>query len=304
MNSINDKVEVCFVILHYKTLNDTFACVNSIKKNNLRYRIVIVDNHSNDKSYMVLKKKYEKNENIYILQIYTNVGFAAGNNIGYKFAKEQLEANYIIIMNNDTQIISRNLENVLNKDFKQGYAVIGPDILNLKNVHQNPMGESEISITEAKIKKIKYKLLLLVNRMNLYDSLVRAKKGLSYIARNVFVLSSPKKRKIVNENLVGTLVNNKLHGACVIYTPIFINREDYAFVPGTFFYLEEDLLLAYCKNRNYKTFYEKKIKIRHTEDSATNENFFDKKGKRNFLFTNLIGSLEVYIEFIKNKEGR
>lgn len=47
----------CFIILHYKNLQDTLECVNSIKKNILEksYKIIIVDNGSLDGTTEKLK---------------------------------------------------------------------------------------------------------------------------------------------------------------------------------------------------------------------------------------------------------
>ncbi len=91
---------VFIVVLNYKNLTDTIACLASLRKltyNN--YRIVVVDNDSQDGSYEYLK---EHETDCCILQSSENRGYAAGNNIGIRYALEQ-GADYVCILNNDVE---------------------------------------------------------------------------------------------------------------------------------------------------------------------------------------------------------
>ena len=74
---------VCYCILHYKNFEVTIECVNNILKNNNteNFRIVVVDNGSNNNTGERLKALYEKNEKIHIIINESNLGFARGNNI-------------------------------------------------------------------------------------------------------------------------------------------------------------------------------------------------------------------------------
>ena len=38
----------CFIVLHYKNINETIKCISSIQVNFTEYRVVIIDNASND----------------------------------------------------------------------------------------------------------------------------------------------------------------------------------------------------------------------------------------------------------------
>lgn len=101
--------KIIFVILHYLTYEDTIECVESIT-NNINYKnyeIIIVDNASKNGSYEAIEDKFRYSEKIYIIKSNKNLGFAKGNNIGYKFAKNNLNADFIITINNDTIITER-----------------------------------------------------------------------------------------------------------------------------------------------------------------------------------------------------
>ncbi len=56
-----------FSILHYKAINDTIECIEYIKNNK-------------------------------------NIGFAAANNLGYKYAKDVLKSDFIAVINNDAVV--------------------------------------------------------------------------------------------------------------------------------------------------------------------------------------------------------
>ena len=75
---------LAFVILHYKNINDTVECLESIKKinNQEQIKIIIVDNNTlNEEEHELLK---EYTEDIILLK--DNLGFAKANNEGAKYA--------------------------------------------------------------------------------------------------------------------------------------------------------------------------------------------------------------------------
>ena len=47
----------CFIVLHYKNINETIKCISSIQVNFTEYRVVIIDNASNDGTADKLKKE-------------------------------------------------------------------------------------------------------------------------------------------------------------------------------------------------------------------------------------------------------
>lgn len=128
---------VAIIILNWNGWKDTIECLESLYEIDYpRYCVIIVDNHSKDKSIIKIKKyckkrgikvfEYTKSEieqnnilynNNNLLRIFDqsliliknerNYGFAEGNNIGIRFALKFLNPEYILLLNNDT-IVDKN----------------------------------------------------------------------------------------------------------------------------------------------------------------------------------------------------
>ena len=81
------KKKIVYLILHYLTYDETIKCVDSIKSYNKNndYEIVIVDNGSNNRTGERLLNDYKKEKNVHIIISKENLGFARGNNLGFKY---------------------------------------------------------------------------------------------------------------------------------------------------------------------------------------------------------------------------
>lgn len=103
---------VYIILLNYNGAQDTINCIKSIRLNepNLSYKIIVVDNLSTDDSVDKLKNI----DNIILIEAKENGGFAKGNNLGIKYAMEQ-GANYILLLNNDTEIEKNSISILLKK---------------------------------------------------------------------------------------------------------------------------------------------------------------------------------------------
>ena len=101
------KSKICFLILNYITYDETVKCVESIFNNidTKNFDIVIVDNCSPDKSGEKLVNRYINNSNIHVLLNKDNIGFLAGNNVGYIYARNKLNSEFIVMLNSDTFLI-------------------------------------------------------------------------------------------------------------------------------------------------------------------------------------------------------
>ena len=99
-----------FVILHYCSINETINCIESIqsKIDNDNYYIVIVDNGSPNNTGKELEQQYANNRHCVVLLNKDNLGFARGNNVGFRYAKFILNCNYICMLKSDTKLISDN----------------------------------------------------------------------------------------------------------------------------------------------------------------------------------------------------
>ena len=94
------------IILNYNNFADSRECIESLNKillpQNYSNRIILVDNNSSDGSGRKLKNLF--GDSIIYIESDDNGGYAAGNNIGIKYAKEA-GAEYICVLNNDTVIL-------------------------------------------------------------------------------------------------------------------------------------------------------------------------------------------------------
>lgn len=92
---------VYILVLNYCSLVDTLECINSIREISYpNYRLLVIDNASPDGDGQMLKEKLPQKE---MLQQLKNLGYAGGNNVGFKLALED-GADYIFVVNPDVRL--------------------------------------------------------------------------------------------------------------------------------------------------------------------------------------------------------
>jgi GT2 family glycosyltransferase len=103
-------MKVSIIILNWNRKKDTVECLESIS--NLRFsdcelEIIVVDNHSKDGSQKAVEKAFKELEkngfSCKQIENKENLGFAAGNNVGMRYALDN-GADYLLILNNDTEV--------------------------------------------------------------------------------------------------------------------------------------------------------------------------------------------------------
>lgn len=269
-------MKVAFVILHYWTIDVTIRCVESIQKvlSYDTYEIVIVDNGSGNNTGEELKKRYENESNIKVICLKENVGFSAGNNVGYCYAKEKLEADYIFVINNDTEMIQSDfVQKAIRCYEEEHYYVLGPDIINLEGIHQSPQRDHVITKSEA----IKWFVKRYIFSKYLH---VHKKLGLSndfWLLRKYFQNEKQRKKCFETKEKQSEI---ELQGACFIFSPVFLEENKVAFDEFTFMYGEEALLALKCKKKCWKILYNPDLKIKHMERASTsiiNSDIVDKE---------------------------
>jgi GT2 family glycosyltransferase len=134
---------VSVIIVNWNGWQDTLECLESLYKINYpNYDVVLIDNHSTDKSLEKIKD-YAKgkikpqssffnsqsvnkplevveytedeyfetpqktNHQLFLIQNQDNYGFAGGNNRGIEFALKHLKPDYVLLLNNDT-VVNKN----------------------------------------------------------------------------------------------------------------------------------------------------------------------------------------------------
>lgn len=106
-------MKLAIILVNYNGKMYNIACIDSILKNNVQgeLTILVVDNASTDGSVEVLRQRYneQKSAAIEYIILDKNYGFSAANNRGINRA-EELGADYVLLLNNDTEVSSDLLE--------------------------------------------------------------------------------------------------------------------------------------------------------------------------------------------------
>ena len=260
-------MNIYFVILHYNEIVDTQNCIESIQKNLIidkqdNINIIVIDNCSPNKTGEQLFEMYSNvdDNNIKVILNKKNMGFSAGNNVGYRYAKEN-GADFIVMINNDTLIMQPDfIKNFKDEYEKHKYAVLGPKIVDKSgNVFVVRNVEPTIKYIKKRIFGYKREKILVA-------------LGLDYLfnkVRNIIKYSINKTEKD-NNIAYNYNFNILLSGCCWIFSKEYINRFD-GLDEKTFMYCEEEFLYYKLKNNNLLSIYSPKIEIIHLECGATNK---------------------------------
>lgn len=240
------------IILNYMNYQETISCVDSVLlQKDVKFKLVIVDNGSTNESYRILKKRYCNNRLIHILRCKKNLGFAKGNNIGIKFAKEKMDADFILLLNSDTVVTDEHYILKLISKYDESVGVIGSEILLRNRKVQNSYCEYvEFPAT-------------LLSYLKIYNELY----GLAIFEKQIErLLNKYEKKKI-------------LHGCAFMLTPSYLKKYN-GLYDKTFLYGEEILLYLLCERSNLKQIYISDTNIWHKEDQSSKYLFKNKTGAK------------------------
>ena len=98
--------KIYVVILNWNGAEDTLSCLKSLDEVNIsdfEITAIVIDNASIDAGIDKIEKYKPEKYHLITLKNEKNLGFAAGNNIGINYALNH-GADYIFILNNDTQV--------------------------------------------------------------------------------------------------------------------------------------------------------------------------------------------------------
>ncbi|WP_051434557.1 glycosyltransferase family 2 protein [Desulfonatronum lacustre] len=94
-------LHVVVIVLNWNGWSDTAACVRSVLQSTYAdFDVMVVDNGSTDDSVIRLRREFP---DLTILETGENLGFAGGNNAGMRHALDHQTADFIWLLNNDTQ---------------------------------------------------------------------------------------------------------------------------------------------------------------------------------------------------------
>ena len=243
------------VVLNYKSYKETLECVSSLQQQNIKYlEIVIVENGSGNESFAILDDAYKNVSNVTLIESKENLGFARGNNIGIRFAREHLKCDFIFVLNSDTILKDEYTIAKMLDLYKENVGVISCLCYGMDENLANPS---------------------FVCKDNLYFKYFRTSVYNTYmILRNICSKNEKANRALENGTVVKHDVSQFCNYAYIItgcafmLTPAFFKyyRQLY---PKTFLYAEETALAWYLKKARLKTAYCETTKLLHKEAGST-----------------------------------
>src|SRR5579872_5296089 len=137
-------MKLSIILLNYKRKELTLSCINSLyahyqkQFDKLVFEVVVVDNLSEDGSIEFLKKSFTRNKlkHISLIPNSENAGFGRGCNLGAAHAKGE----YLLFLNNDTQVLDTGLLGMV--DFMDSRPHVGIVGGRMENENRTPQAST------------------------------------------------------------------------------------------------------------------------------------------------------------------
>ena len=290
-------MDIIFVILNYNQSMETVKCIRSIRKkiDTREYTIIVVDNGSAKEDLQKLHRRFGSANDVLLICLDKNIGFARGNNVGINKACE-IGAKYICCLNDDTKILSKNLFSILEDRYsKYKPAVIGPAIVQRNGKicqFNHPLHSLEYYKEYLKeLENAQYQSSLFYRIKNWVIS------NLHIVLSFYFAINYGYEKMLCKEKEIIDIV---LQGSCLIFTPEFFQKLQ-GFNQRTFFYFEEEFLYADLRIHKIHTLYCPEIQIYHKGGTATK--FLsgnDEKRSWEFSHSNLLKSCRSFVSYLED----
>ena len=259
--------QIAIVILNHVAYRETEQCVDSIIEKKLDIAgIVVVDNASDNESFMYLKRKYQDNDKIKIVRTRENLGFAKGNNIGIRVARAAWKTKFILLLNSDTQILEGDyLVKILN-EYENGIGLMMTNVLRL-NGRLTQKSSEPYDLLGVCLKIVKEKF-------------------------DYFNIYFPKMIKRAVKDTVGPWIS----GCDILLTPDYF-KVFHGLYPLTFLYGEEYILSIMLKKAKLESRIVENAYILHAESKSTPINLIEGtktkrrellKSRKHILFVRLM----------------
>lgn len=306
---------ISFVILNYKTYQETIACAESILsvRNGEDVRIVIVDNGSGNESVRCLKERFSGEEAVHIVCAEENLGFACGNNLGIRYAREHFDPDFIVAANSDILFEQRDYCERLRAVYqRRRFDILGGDIVDASRTqHFNPVARERSYTINYMRKQVfvswaKAVLFSLIRFFHLKKA-VAGHYGITTDERGVDVRDGSKNlttREVdgmsvaadsrIEEELEGVL----LHGCCLVFSRDFFREFD-GFYDQTFLYAEEEILYYLAMKKGMTVLYSPEIACMHKEAVTTNTLRKDFCDAKIFYFKHITKSYRLFLRLMK-----
>lgn len=259
--------------------------------------IVIVDNASPNGTGRILEKEYEKEKMITVLLNQENGGFARGNNLGICWVCSHLKADFVVVLNNDVEIVQKDFAVQIGEIFKEHpFDVLGPDILSVfSGIHQSPKSLHGCTLESvrrkyAKVKKSSNPILLLLSS---------GEKNSPAIWKRVQRRQRAKQKIDSSVSAEGVV----LHGSCVIFSHRYLAAHPEPFFPKTYMYYEMEILEWLCRREGNVIRYDPSISVLHYQYVASKQEYKSIVKRSKFVIECLLDSLKAAEELILEDSG-
>lgn len=297
-----------FVVLHYKAHKATLACVESILALDIAFgdevSVVVVENgcHDGIEAYLEEHIGVEGMGGVTVLVSEENLGFARGNDLGFAYAKSEIDPDFYVVCNNDVVFKQKDLCAVLAASYAdRRFDVLGPDIYNpLLGVHQSP-GKARMPVTEEYVNRLEQNF-----RRRLEDSYSNERKlRVRYWLMTTVLGRSVKRMKLKCSNAGWGRRQEgvELQGSCVVFSRDYASQMEWAFCPDTFMYLEELISLAVSQEHGFVHVYDPSVQVRHMHGVSTSLDHPDEIDKHRFFLKENLKSMKVLKRLICNGSG-
>jgi GT2 family glycosyltransferase len=258
-----------FVILHYKTIDETLKCLKCLYSTfeDMNISTIVVDNNTLNIEDEGKIKNYTED----IIKLEENVGFAKANNIGCKYAINKYNPEFICVINNDVFITQKEFIEYVENDYTEfNFDMLGPFIESRTGESINPF--PNIGNKED-----------IINYINRTKKLIKIYKNplLYYIFNITMNIKHKFNKPIIPTN--GEYLKTKccLHCCAIIFSKKYIEKYNEPFNGKTFLFHEEEFLYNRVLKDKLISVYDPKIKVYHQEGSSMNNN---KNTRLNKLF--------------------
>ena len=113
------------IILNWNGWEDSIRCIRSLDSVSYPIHYLLIDNGSTNDSIPKLRAEFP---DLDLIEISENLGFSGGNNVGIRYALQR-EADYILLLNNDTIVDSNFIQPMLQElEKNESVAAVNPKI--------------------------------------------------------------------------------------------------------------------------------------------------------------------------------
>ncbi len=150
MKPLENQKTVSIIIVNWNQKKLLATCLSSLKNKTAysNYNVIVVDNGSLDNSVGLVKQNFPWAD---VIALDKNYGFSIGNNKGITYALKKYEPHYVLLLNNDVEIVQANW---LSKMVSVAESENNVGIVGCKLIY--PDGKTQYIGTNITVKELKW----------------------------------------------------------------------------------------------------------------------------------------------------